>query len=319
MKLSKDGVAISDEKVKALKEAAPPKSASELRSFLGLSIWCSFHIPDLATIAQPLWDLTREGTAFRWEENHAKVFEGIKARLITTALRFFNIDWITQVICDASPVGLGAVLSQTNPKNEKEKGVVMYFSRMLTDVERRYSQVEKEALGIVWACERLYLYLFGKQFQLITDNRAVQLIFNNPNSNPPLRIRRMALRLMDFDYTIIHKPGAYNIADYLSRNTSQLEESNKLEKETENYVSFISEHAIPKAFTRNEIIEETKKDKMMIELIKLLEGDREQKHDIQKSVNDQANTNPFTKILEEITITTDGLIMRGNRVIIPET
>ena len=57
----------------------------------------------------------------------------------------------------------------------------------------------------------------------------------------------------------------------------------------------------------------------MIELIKLLEGDREQKHDIKKSVNDQANTNQFTKILEEITITTDGLIMRGNRVIIPET
>ena len=186
LKLSKDGVAISDEKVKALKEAAPPKSASELRSSLGLSIWCSFHIPDLATIAQPLWDLTREGTAFRWEENHAEVIEGIKARLITTALRFFNIDWITQVICDASPVGLGAVLSQTNPKNEKEKGVVMYLSRMLTDVERRYSQMEKEALGIVWACERLYLYLFGKQFQLLTDNRAVQLFFNNPNSNPPL-------------------------------------------------------------------------------------------------------------------------------------
>ena len=57
----------------------------------------------------------------------------------------------------------------------------------------------------------------------------------------------------------------------------------------------------------------------MIEVIKLLEGDREQKHDIKKSVNDQANTNQFTKILEEITITTDGLIMRGNRVIIPET
>ena len=41
---------------------------------------------------------------------------------------------------------------------------------------------------------------------------------------------------MDFDYTIIHKPGAYNIADYLSRNTSQLEESSQLEKEKENYV-----------------------------------------------------------------------------------
>jgi hypothetical protein len=134
--LLKDGVALSDDKIKALKEAAPPKNAGELRSFLGLSIWCSYHIPDLATLAQPLRSLTREGTPYRWEEKHAKAFEDIKAKLITKALRFFNKEWITQVICDASPVGLGSVLSQSNPKNDKEKGVVMYLSRMLTDVEK---------------------------------------------------------------------------------------------------------------------------------------------------------------------------------------
>jgi hypothetical protein len=127
----------------------------------------------------------------------------------------------------------------------------------------------------------------------------------------------MALRLMDFNYTIIHRPGAYNIADYLSRNTIQSEESDFLEKETEYYVAFISEHAVPKAFTRNEIIEETKKDQALVELIKLVEGDHETQS--RNKENHQAETNIFAKVLEEISITSDGLVMRGNRLIIPET
>ena len=120
-------------------------------------------------------------------------------------------------------------------------------------------------MAILWACERLYLYLFGKEFQLVTDNRAVQLIFNNPNSNPPLRIRRMALRLMDFNYTIVHKPGAYNIADYFSRNaidTTEIKDSDIM-RENENYIAFISEHAIPRAFTRVELVEETRRDETL--------------------------------------------------------
>ena len=261
--MSKEGVAISNEKTTALKQAPPPKNASELRSFLGLAIWCSFHIPDLATIAQPLWDLTREGTKYEWNDKHHKAFENIKKHLITSALSFYNVEWTTRVVCDASPVGSGAVLGQTNPNNNKQNNVVMYLSRLLTDVEKRYSQVEKEALAIVWACERLFLYLFGKEFILVTDNRAVELIFNNPNSNPPLRIRRMALRLMDFNYKIIHKPGAYNIADYFSRNAIEGQSSN-IEKENENYVAFITEHAIPRAFTRQEIIDATKRDKILM-------------------------------------------------------
>ena len=212
-----------------------------MRSYLGLSIWCSGHIPDLATIAEPLWELTREKTEYKWEDKHGKAFESIKTSLVTKALSFFNTNWTTQVVCDASPVGLGAVLAQANPENSKERSVVMYISRLLSDVERRYSQVEKEALAIVWACERLYLYLFGKDFQLVTDNRAVELIFKNPKSEPPLRIKRWALRLMDFNYTIIHKPGAYNMAaDYLSRNPLEKNDLTGLDEETESYVAFIT-------------------------------------------------------------------------------
>jgi hypothetical protein len=216
------------------------------------------------------------------------------------------------VVCDASPVGLGAVLSQSNPDNNKQNNVIMYLSRLLTEVEKRYSQVEKEALAIVWACERLFLYLFGKEFVLITDNRAVELIFNNPNSNPPLRIRRMALRLMDFNYKIIHKPGAYNIADYFSRNAVESQTSN-IEKENESYVAFVTEHAIPRAFTSQEIIEATKKDRVLSLLTKIVTKDENnQESEELKEVKER-----FAKVIDELTVSTEGLILRGTRIIIP--
>ena len=87
---------------------------------------------------------------------------------------------------DASPVGFTAVLAQLDPSNEKVRNIITYVSRLLSEVERRYSQVEKEAFAVVWACERLHLYLVGRKFRLVTDNRGVILIFRNPKSNPPL-------------------------------------------------------------------------------------------------------------------------------------
>ena len=75
------------------------------------------------------------------------------------------------MIADASPVRLGAVLGQ------EKKGLgraVCNASRSLSSVERRYSQTEKEALALVWACERFNLYLYGLQtFDLVTDHEAL--------------------------------------------------------------------------------------------------------------------------------------------------
>ena len=73
--------------------------------------------------------------------------------------------------------------------------------------------MRKEALAVVWGCERFWLYVVGKPLKLITDNRAVQLIFANTNSKPPPRIERMALKMSRFDYETVHRPGPTNIAD----------------------------------------------------------------------------------------------------------
>jgi hypothetical protein len=308
LNLSKDGVAVNEDKVMALIQAGPPKTAGELRSYLGLALYCSAHIPDLATLAEPLWELLKEGVSYTWEAKQQTAFKAIKEALITKSLSYFNTKFLTQVTVDVSPVGLGAVLGQVNPKNLKDKHIVMYISRLLSDIEQRYSQVEKEALAVVWACERLYLYLFGNEFELITDNRAVELIFSNPKSDPPLRIKRWALRLMDYNYKITHKPGKYNIADYLSRNPLEITDVTGQSQETENYVAFISEHAIPKAFQRDEIIAATATDLVLQRLISSLRNERG------KVIDDelmQIVKCQFLRVMGELSVTADGLVMRG--------
>lgn len=76
-------------------------------------------------------------------------------------------------------VGLGVILSQPGTDSSGDK-VIAFASRALTSVEQRYSQTEREALAIVWACEHFHLYPYGSHFTVITDHKPLGLIFNNP-------------------------------------------------------------------------------------------------------------------------------------------
>ncbi len=96
------------------------------------------------------------------------------------------------------------------------------FSRMPTETERRDSQAEKEALGVVWSCEMAAIWLMGSHFCIVVDNRPVMLIYSNAKSKPLARIERWALRLTSFDPEIIDleivaRPGVSNMANYYSR------------------------------------------------------------------------------------------------------
>ena len=122
-----------------------------------------------ATTADPLRRLARQRLPFEWGEEQEKSFQKLKNQIPSApVLAYFDKDAFYRVIADASPVGLGAVLVQ---EKNGESRAVCYASRSLSQVERRYSQTEKEALALVWACERFHLYLYGlPQFDLVTDH-----------------------------------------------------------------------------------------------------------------------------------------------------
>ena len=77
--------------------------------------------------------------------------------------------------------------------------------------------MELEGLALVWACEKLHYYIYNREIEVATDNKAVELIFNNPRSFQKGPIQRWGLRLSPYKLKIIHEPGHSNLADYLSR------------------------------------------------------------------------------------------------------
>ena len=104
---------------------------------------------------------------------------------------------------DASEKTIGAVLTQNDHP-------VIYISRNLTSAEQKYSNIEREALAVVFAVTRLRHFLFGRRFTLRTDHKPLQFIFNQSNQIPKVvsaRLARWAITLMAYDYDVQYTPG----------------------------------------------------------------------------------------------------------------
>ena len=127
-------------------------------------------------------------------------------------------------------------------------------------MERRYSQIEREALAIVCGSERFHLYLYGSEFELRSDHKPLELIFNNPKSQPPARIERWALRRQPYCFTVKHIQGVTNPADYMSRHPTDVQLQSHEEIDAEEYVNFLAYESIPKTDTLHDIFHATSTD-----------------------------------------------------------
>jgi hypothetical protein len=235
------------DKIKSLKDAKPPTTPGEVSSLLGLSTFCSRLIKNHATITDPLRELTRSKAEMKWTEVEKQALEGLKEAASGEILSYFNINYDSYLIVDASPIGLGAILVQVNPIDVEDIRIIAYASRSLSDVERRYSHLEKECLAMAFGCEQFHIYLYGRDFIIDTDAKALEFIFNNPNKKTPARIERWSLRLMPYSFKIRHRPGIGNPADYLSRQPVFTHDTHK--NDVEEYVNYLFNAAIPKSIS----------------------------------------------------------------------
>ena len=194
-------------------------------------------------------------------------FDELKKLLTTnTVMGYFDPLKQTELYVDASSVGLGAILSQTTP-GDNDRTILAYASRSLTDVETRYSQIEREALGIVYGVEHFRLYLFGREFTLTTDHKPLELIYQNPKSHSSARLECLCLRLRDYQFTVRYRPGPENPADYLSRHPLP---SDSTDTFVEEYVNFVGSSAIPVAMDIDEIRNATRSDPTLQQLIEII-------------------------------------------------
>ena len=244
---SEQGISPNPAKVTTIKEFNTPKDASEIRSLLGMTNFCCRFIKNYATLTQPLRELTKKGVPFAWTVKQERALEKLRDALTNASENaYFDSTKKTEVFTDASPVGVAAVLTQKDPDSDKRK-IIAYARRALSSTKQNYSQLEREALAIVWSCEHFHLYLYGAKFTVLTDHQPLVSIFSNPASKPSARLERWSLRLQPYHVTICYQPGTENPADYLSRHPRRdVAPNTRQEKVAEEFINFLAETSTPK-------------------------------------------------------------------------
>lgn len=178
----KNGMRPDSNKVKAIREMPEPEERKGLERFLGAVNYLSKFIPNYSELALPLTALLRKDSEWRWEANEHRAFGSLKDSVCNAGvLALYDVSRPVLMSVDASRDALGAVLLQDGRPVE-------YASRTLTDAQRRYAQIEKELLAIVFACERFHQYIYGKQKVVVeSDHKPLESIFKKPLMSVPAR------------------------------------------------------------------------------------------------------------------------------------
>ena len=150
-------------------EAPRPTDVPRLQSFLGLVNFYNRFIPNASRVLFPLNQLLQKDTPWEWSEECEAAFIEVKRVLSSTDFVLHYDPSQPVVECDASPFGVGACLLQNDRSGSLRP--VACISRSLVAPEKNYSQIEQEALAIVFAVKRLHQYLYGRHFVVRTDHK----------------------------------------------------------------------------------------------------------------------------------------------------
>ncbi|KAD3641749.1 hypothetical protein E3N88_30973 [Mikania micrantha] len=205
-----DGIHVDPSKIQAVAKWSPPKTPTEVRSFLGLAGYYRRFIQDFSKIASSLTKLTRKGVKYEWGDDQERAFQELKVKLTQApvlALPDGTDDFV--VYSDASYSGLGCVLMQRGR-------VIAYASRQLKVHEVNYPTHDLELAAVVFALKIWRHYLYGVKCTIYTDHKSLKYFFTQKELN--MRQRRWLELIKDYDCEILYHPGKANVvADALSR------------------------------------------------------------------------------------------------------
>lgn len=304
------GIRMDEEGVTAVKSAPEPTNKDELRSFLGLVSHYRRFIKDVSTKCAPLNRLLRKDERWIWSSSCQEAFDGMKRDLAEPDNVLVHYDPQAPLILsvDASPTGLGAVISHETADGDRP---IEFASRSLTVAEKNYSQIDREALAIMFGVRKFHQYLYGRKFVLWTDNKPLSHIVALKKGIPGLaaaRVQRWCLELSAYTYEVKHRPAStQGNVDALSRlPLSEKDQQADIAGEEARAVNLVALTSLP--VTAKQITQGTRTDPVLSRVTHFLrEG---WPNEIQEEWK------PFHKRRMELSIEEDCLLW-GMRVVIP--
>ena len=211
-KYTKEGLRPDPNKVNDIRKMPSPQNKEDLHKIIGLMTYLSSFIPNFSKKCEPLRNLLKKDVPFTWEADHEHHLNALKEELTEQSLlAFYDPSDILTLEVDASQKGLGAAIKQKNKP-------IAFASKALTQTQAGYSNIEREALGLVHGVQRYHHYLYAKRFIALTDHKPLVDIWNKPLTSAPPRLQRLFLRLQGYDMDLRYCKGTEMIlSDTLSR------------------------------------------------------------------------------------------------------
>lgn len=303
------GVHPNPEKVRAIINAPAHSDMKQLQSFLGLCNFYNRFIRSFSIVLNPLYKLLRKEVKFCWGPEQQKSFESVKSLFTSSkVLKLFNPSYETLLETDSSGYGIAAVLMQrTNESCSWHP--VQFASRTLNVAERNYSNIEREALSVIFGCDRFRKYLLGgAKFIIRNDQQPLRKLFAHDAGVPTTcsaRLQRWALKLSQFNYKFEYSKGISNVnSDCLSRLPLPDTVQN-----SEPYELVFTVKTLDKLIISSEIQKQTDLDGDLVKL----------KHYIKYGcpIKIDKNLSLYKNLIGRMSIL-NGCILYGNRVFIPK-
>ncbi|XP_031338141.1 uncharacterized protein LOC116167045 [Photinus pyralis] len=262
--VDKEGIHTDPIKMEAIKKVKVPQNVTQLRAFLGLVNYYGKFLPGITNILYPLYKLLRKNEPFQWQTAQQGAFEKIKSQLMSSkVLVHYNPQLPIILAVDASAYGIAAVISHKFDNGDVKP--IAYASRTLSSAEKSYSQIDKEALAIVYGVKKFHQFLYGRSFTLLTDHKPLISIFGDKKGIPIFaasRLQRWSVILFTYNFKIkfINSESNGN-ADALSRLPIEINVRDEVDL---GHILYIEEN-IP--INHQDIAAECKKDPVLNRII----------------------------------------------------
>ena len=318
MLISANGIRPNPAKVDALNHITPPNSKEELISFLCMMQANAEFIPNFAQKSAVLRDITRGNKSFIWSDEHMLCFNDLLREFKDcTMLQYFDPNKSTFILVDAHITGLGATLAQGS--NITSLYPVAFASRTTSEAETRYPQLDLEAMSIDFGLRRFRNFILGSPnaITVITDHKPLCSIFNGTRHGS-IRTERIKLRHQDVRFQVEYQPGKQNQADCLSRNATPISKlpTEQQDEPDELLKLLYTLHTTPiiDHIGLARIAKDTHDDPTLCYLREVIQkGQTWIPKDSDKKVR------KFCKILPTITVTGNGILLKDDRIILPES